>query len=66
MRSDNENVVKKLFPDPFQKNQTSACLWINNLKLCAVCFIVYHVEGYQVYRGISIKYIEEHISTKND
>ena len=33
-----QNVVEKLFPDPFLKNQNWAYLWINMLKLYKFCF----------------------------
>ena len=32
------SVVEKLFPDPFLKNQNSACLWINIVTFYTVCF----------------------------
>ena len=33
-----QNVVEKLFPDPFLKNQNGQFLWINSLKFYTVCF----------------------------
>ena len=33
-----QNVVEKLFTDPFLKNQNWVYLWINNLKFYTVCF----------------------------
>ena len=33
-----KNVVEKLVPDPFVKNQSSTHLWINSLKLYTVSF----------------------------
>ena len=33
-----KNVVEKLFPDPFLKNQTWAYLWINSLRFYEICF----------------------------
>ena len=33
-----QNVVEKLLPDPFLKNQNWAYLWINSLKFYSVCF----------------------------
>ena len=43
-----QNVVKKLFPDSFLKNQNWAYLWINCLKFCPVCFFFcMPIEGYQ-------------------
>ena len=32
------NVLEKLFPDPFLKNQNWAYVWIKSLKLYTVCF----------------------------
>ena len=32
------NVVEKLFPDPFLKNQKWVYLWINGLQFYTVCF----------------------------
>ena len=33
-----KNMIEKLFPGPFFKNQKWAYLWINNLKFYTVCF----------------------------
>ena len=33
-----QNMVEKLFPDPFVKNQNRGYLWINSLKFNTVCF----------------------------
>ena len=33
-----QNVVEKLFPDPFQENQNQAFLWINSVEFYTVCF----------------------------
>ena len=33
-----QNVVEKLFTDPFLKNQNWACLWINSLQFYIVHF----------------------------
>ena len=33
-----QNMVGKLFADPFLKNQNRAYLWITSLKFYAVCF----------------------------
>ena len=33
MKNHTQNVVKKLFPDPFLKNENRAYLWINVLLL---------------------------------
>ena len=45
MESENEfleksytNVMEKLPPDPFVKNQNCVYLWISSLKFYAVCF----------------------------
>ena len=38
LRNHTQNVVGKLFPDPFGKNQNRAYLWINSLKCNAVNF----------------------------
>ena len=38
LKSHTQNVVEKLFPDPFLKNQIWGCLWINSLKIYAVWF----------------------------
>ena len=42
-------MVEKLFPDPFLKNQNSACLWINSLTFYRVCFIVCQVRAIEIY-----------------
>ena len=41
-----QNVLNKLFPDPFLENQNWAYLWINSLKCYAVCSL-YPAEDYQ-------------------
>ena len=42
-----QNVVEKLFLDPFLKNRNRAYLWINSLKFYTVFFfIVCQAEGY--------------------
>ena len=33
-----QNVVEKLFPDPFLKNQNGEYFWINSLMFYVVCF----------------------------
>ena len=33
-----KNLVEKLFPDPFLKNQNCAYTWIDSLKFCTVLF----------------------------
>ena len=38
MRNHTQNVLEKLFPDPYLKNQNLACLWINSVKFQKVCF----------------------------
>ena len=47
LKNQSQNVVEKLFPDPFLKNQNWAYLWINSLKLYSFVFIVCQVEGYR-------------------
>ena len=38
LKNQTQNVVEKLFPDPFLKNQNWDYLWINSLKFYAICF----------------------------
>ena len=38
MKNHRQDVVEKLFQDPFLKNQNWACLWINSLKFYTICF----------------------------
>ena len=38
MKNHAQNMVEKLFPDPFLKNQNRAFLWINILKFYIFCF----------------------------
>ena len=43
-----QNVMEKLVPEPFLKNENWAYLWINSLKFYTVCFfVVWQVEGYR-------------------
>ena len=52
------NVVDKLLPHPFLKNQNWAYLWINSLKFDIVCFLVFfvcHVEDYRNILKLSCK-----------
>ena len=42
-----KNVVEKVFPETFLKNQNWTYLWINSLNLYAVCFYCMQVEGYR-------------------
>ena len=37
-KTHSQNVVEKLFPDPFLKNQNWTNLWINSLKFYTICF----------------------------
>ena len=46
MKSHILNVVEKLFPDLFLKNENLAYLWINSLKLYTIFSILYQVEDY--------------------
>ena len=41
LKFNTRNMVEKLFPDPFMKNQKWAYLWIKGLKLCTVLFLLY-------------------------
>ena len=47
LKNHTQNVVEKLVPDHFLKNQNWAYLWINSLKFWVVYFIVCQTEGYQ-------------------
>ena len=38
LKNHTQNVVEKLFPDSFLKNQNWLYLWINSLKFYTVCF----------------------------
>ena len=38
LKNHTQNMVEKLFPDPFLKNQNFTYLWINSLKFYKVCF----------------------------
>ena len=38
LKNHTQNMVEKLFPDLFLKNQNRAYLWINGLKFYTVCF----------------------------
>ena len=38
LKKHTQNVVKKLVPDPYLKNQNWEYLWINSLKFYTVCF----------------------------
>ena len=46
MKNHTQNVVKRLFPDPFIKSQNWAYLWINDLESLQFVFVVCQVEGY--------------------
>ena len=39
-----QNVVEKLFPDYFLKNQNWAYLWINSLKFHTVCLFLFYAK----------------------
>ena len=56
MKNHTQNVVEKLIPDLFLKNQNWAYLWINSLNFYTVCF--YWMESW----GLS-KYIETKLQT---
>ena len=56
MKSYTQNVVEKLFPDSFLRNQIWAYLWINSLKFWAVCF-------YCMPTWVLSKYIEIKLQT---
>ena len=56
LKKHTQNVVEKLFPNPFLKNQNWAYLWINGLKFYTVCF--YSMPTW----GLS-KYIETELQT---
>ena len=51
-----QNVVEKLVPDHFLKNQNWAYLWINSLKFYTVCFYCMPSWGL-------LKYIETKLQT---
>ena len=38
LKNHTQNVVEKLFLDPFPKNQNQAYFWINSLKFYTACF----------------------------
>ena len=42
-------MVKKLFLNPFLKNQNWGYLWIKSLKFMQFVFVVCQVEGYRIY-----------------
>ena len=47
-RNRKENVVEKLVPEIFLKNQNQRYLWISSLKFYKACFFLYvQVEDYQ-------------------
>ena len=46
LKNHTQNVIEKLFADPFLKNQNWVHLWISSLKFYTVCFYMWQVEGY--------------------
>ena len=46
MKNHAQNVVEKLFPDPFLINKNWACLWINILKFHTVFFNLWQLEDH--------------------
>ena len=47
LKNNSQDVVKKLFPDPFLKNQNWAYLLIKSLKFDVVCFYCVTIKGYR-------------------
>ena len=50
-----ESLVDKLFPDPFQKNQNWAYLWINIVKFYMFFFFVCQAEDYRKWLKLSCR-----------
>ena len=46
LKNHKQNVMEKLFPYPFLKNQNWAYLWINSFSFLQLVFILCHVEDY--------------------
>ena len=53
LKNHSQNMVEKLVPDPFLKNQNWAYLWINSLKFYRVCF--YCMASWGLLKHIEIK-----------
>ena len=47
LKNHTQNVVEKLFLDPFLKNQNWVYLWVSSLKFNGVWFYYMLFEGYQ-------------------
>ena len=52
LKNHTQNVLEKLFPDPYLKNQNWAYLWINSVKFQTVCFYCMLIWGLSKYSGI--------------
>ena len=55
MKNHTQNVLEKLFADPYLKNQNWAYLWINGLKFIPFEFFVCRVEGYRIILKVSCR-----------
>ena len=55
MKKQNQNVVEKLFLDPFLKNQHWAYLWTKSSKFYAVCFYCIASSGLSKYIEIKLQ-----------
>ena len=55
MKNHVQNVVQKLFPRPFPKNQNCAYLWINILNVYIFCFYFCQVEDYRKWLKLSCR-----------
>ena len=53
LKNHTQNVMEKLFPDPFMKIQNWAYLWINSLKFYTVC--LYYMPSYGLSKYIQTK-----------
>ena len=51
-----QNVLEKLFPDPFLKNQNWASVWIKSLKFYTVCF--YYITSWGPSKFIETKLLQ--------
>ena len=54
LKNHTQNVVKKLFPDPFLKNRNWVYLWINSVKPQTVCFYCMPSCGISIYIGTKL------------